>query len=162
MKIISGGQTGADLGGVDAAIACGVPYGGMIPSGRRYELGAIPDNYTEFVESDSYNYLVRTEQNVKDSDVTLVFSTTPVQGGTKRTIQFARKHNVPYFVFSYNLTGTLLEDTVETKYAEVLKALLEFDSDVVINVAGSRESKCEGIHKFTKDIITKLIQDLKK
>ena len=33
-KIVSGGQTGADIAGVDAAIACGVHYGGLLPKSR--------------------------------------------------------------------------------------------------------------------------------
>ena len=41
-KIISGGQTGADRGGLDAAIALNVPHGGWCPKGRRAEDGGIP------------------------------------------------------------------------------------------------------------------------
>jgi hypothetical protein len=33
-NIISGGQTGADRGGLDAAIHCGLPHGGWCPRGR--------------------------------------------------------------------------------------------------------------------------------
>ncbi len=33
-KIISGGQTGADRGGLNAAIKLDIPYGGYIPKGR--------------------------------------------------------------------------------------------------------------------------------
>lgn len=33
-KIISGGQTGADRAGLDAAIALGIPHGGWCPKGR--------------------------------------------------------------------------------------------------------------------------------
>ena len=41
-KIISGGQTGADIAGVDAAIFCNFPYGGWLPKGRKTENGAVP------------------------------------------------------------------------------------------------------------------------
>lgn len=34
-KIISGGQTGADQGVLDATIAMGIEYGGWIPTGSR-------------------------------------------------------------------------------------------------------------------------------
>ena len=30
-KIISGGQTGADIAGIDAAIDCNIPYCGWLP-----------------------------------------------------------------------------------------------------------------------------------
>ncbi len=33
-RIVSGGQTGADQGGWDAAIYCDLPYGGWVPRGR--------------------------------------------------------------------------------------------------------------------------------
>ncbi|MCC5850354.1 MAG: hypothetical protein JJU29_19890 [Verrucomicrobia bacterium] len=33
-KIVSGGQTGADRGGLDAAIYCGIPHGGCCQKGR--------------------------------------------------------------------------------------------------------------------------------
>lgn len=44
-KIVSGGQTGADRAGVDAAIECGVPYGGWLPKGRMAEDGKVPARY---------------------------------------------------------------------------------------------------------------------
>jgi hypothetical protein len=34
-KIISGGQTGANRGGLDAAIELGLQHGGFCPKGRR-------------------------------------------------------------------------------------------------------------------------------
>src|SRR5207247_378339 len=45
LVIVSGGQTGADRGALDAALAAGVPCGGWCPRGRRAEDGAIPDRY---------------------------------------------------------------------------------------------------------------------
>lgn len=45
-KIVSGGQTGADRGGWEAAIYCELPIGGWIPKSRKAEDGAIPAKYT--------------------------------------------------------------------------------------------------------------------
>ena len=73
-KIVSGAQTGADRGGLEAAIAKGVPIGGWIPQGRRAEDGVVPEKYAGLVETRSTSYLVRTELNVKDSDATLILS----------------------------------------------------------------------------------------
>jgi hypothetical protein len=36
-RIVSGGQTGADRGGLDAALYCRLPHGGFCPKGRRVE-----------------------------------------------------------------------------------------------------------------------------
>jgi len=44
-RIISGGQTGADRGGLDAAIMLGIKHGGSCPAGRRAEDGGIPLRY---------------------------------------------------------------------------------------------------------------------
>ena len=50
MKIISGGQTGADRAGLDAAIAMGFDYGGAVPKGRRAEDGHISYKYSNLEE----------------------------------------------------------------------------------------------------------------
>ena len=42
IKIISGGQTGADQGALDAAIELDIPHGGWIPKGRLAEDGPLP------------------------------------------------------------------------------------------------------------------------
>jgi len=73
LKIVSGGQTGADRAALDWAIRNGVPCGGWCPKGRRAEDGAIEAKYP-LKESSSRSYLQRTEWNVGDSDGTVVFS----------------------------------------------------------------------------------------
>ena len=40
-RIISGGQTGADRGGLDAAIELGIPHGGWCPKGRRVSASTV-------------------------------------------------------------------------------------------------------------------------
>ena len=44
-KIISGGQTGADQGALDAAIKYDFPHGGWIPKGRLTERGRMKCPY---------------------------------------------------------------------------------------------------------------------
>jgi hypothetical protein len=47
-------------------------------------------------ESPSASCLQRTEWNVRDSDATVLFSIAPsLSGGSKKTVEFARKHNKP-------------------------------------------------------------------
>lgn len=46
-KIISGGQTGADRAGIDAAIESGIDYGGWLPKGRKAEDGVVPETYNQ-------------------------------------------------------------------------------------------------------------------
>jgi len=72
-KFISGGQTGADRGGLDAAIHCDLPHGGWCPKGRKTEDGAIPVE-SHLNEMLAPAYLPRPPANVIDSDVTVIFT----------------------------------------------------------------------------------------
>ncbi len=88
-RIVSGGQTGADRGGLDAAIELGIPHGGWCPKGRKSEDGTIPLIY-QLVETSSSDYKVRTEKNVADSDATVIFTYGKPTGGSKPTANFAK------------------------------------------------------------------------
>ncbi len=72
-KIISGGQTGADQAALDAAMKLDIPHGGWIPRGLITENGPLPDKY-QLEEMPTSRYVGRTEENVIDSDGTLIFS----------------------------------------------------------------------------------------
>ena len=86
-KIISGGQTGADRATLDSAIKHGFPHGGWIPKGRLAEDGPLPAKY-KLKEMPTSSYPAQTEQNVIDSDGTLIISHGKLGGGadlTKKT-----------------------------------------------------------------------------
>jgi hypothetical protein len=80
-KIISGGQTGADQGALDAAIELDIPHGGWAPKGRKTEAGPLSPKY-QLNEMPSASYPARTEHNVVDSDGTLILSHVPLTGGS--------------------------------------------------------------------------------
>jgi hypothetical protein len=73
LRIVSGGQTGADRAALDWAINAGLEHGGWCPKGRKAEDGVIRPQYV-LKESSSANYVQRTEWNVRDSDGTVIFS----------------------------------------------------------------------------------------
>merc|ERR1712150_169946 len=89
-RIVSGGQTGVDSAGLDAAMHCGIPCGGWCPAGRRSDEGIIPEYYP-LKETPKRNYLQRTEWNVRDSDgtVLLVWQRLIPGRGTDKTRKFA-------------------------------------------------------------------------
>ena len=89
-KIISGGQTGADRAALDVAIKFIIPHGGWIPKGRITEEGPLPDKY-KLQEMSTSSYPVRTEQNVIDSDGTLIISHGELTGGSAYTRKMAMK-----------------------------------------------------------------------
>jgi hypothetical protein len=76
-KIVSGGQSGADIAALDFAIERGIPHGGWCPRGRKAEDGTI-DPRCNLQETPSGDYIQRTEWNARDSDGTVVFSIAPL------------------------------------------------------------------------------------
>lgn len=133
-RIVSGGQTGVDRAALDVAIAHGIAHGGWCPRGRRAEDGRISDRYT-LREHDSPDYAARTEQNVVDSDATLVLTIGTPEGGTALTVRLAARHARPSLVVD-------LDDP--TAPASVV-AWFRTNGVAVLNVAGPRESTRPGI-----------------
>lgn len=141
-KIISGAQAGADRAGIDAAIACGVPYGGKVPAGRRAEDGPIADHYECLEEITEHNYIVRTEANVADADLTIVFTRGTPYSGSRKTIEFAWKHGRPFLHIDLVHTGMNIK-SISNIIISWIEATQQ--DELIINIAGSRESTCKGI-----------------
>jgi predicted Rossmann-fold nucleotide-binding protein len=146
-KIISGAQTGADRGGLKAAIALGIMVGGWVPKGRRAEDGEVPEIYP-VKETPSTDYPQRTEWNVRDSDATIIFAWGDIfaSRGSMLTKAMADKHEKPSCII--NLKG--MSDR------EAAKIVFEFIQKVdptTLNVAGSRESKASGIEAKVEHIL---------
>jgi len=144
-KIISGGQTGADQGALDAAIKLGIPHGGWIPKGRPTENGKLPDKY-KLKEMPTKSYPKRTEQNVIDSDGTLIITHGKLTGGSKLTQKVAKKHDRPCIHIDLNKTLVFMASS------EINSWIIENGIEV-LNVAGSRASKDAEIYKDSFDIV---------
>lgn len=162
-RIVSGGQTGADRGGLDAAIHCGLPHGGWCPKGRKAEDGAIPARYA-MQEMSSTDYLRRTEQNVIDSDATLVFTLGRATGGSLRTLEFAHGHEKPWLHIDVD---ELSRERAVATVVDWLEGRDDGDHDeymakppenCVLNVAGSRESKADGIQELVCAIMVDVLR----
>ena len=164
-RIVSGGQTGADRGGLDAAVYCNLPHGGWCPTGRKAEDGRIPDKY-QLEEMGSGDYLKRTKQNVLDSDATVVFSFGPPKGGSLRTIEFAHAAEKPFHSIDVNLEG---RERAVKQIVGWLRGEIAFDyddyvarvpEDCVLNVAGTRESKADGIQDLVCAIMVDVLREV--
>jgi hypothetical protein len=149
-RIVSGGQTGADRGGLDAAIAFGVPHGGWCPKGRRAEDGVIPEMY-DLTETESPDYAVRTERNVVDSDGTLIVSRGPLSGGSALTARFAHRRGKP--CLHIDLTRWSRQKNGMNPIAHKIVQWLERHQIAVLNIAGPRASHCPGIRRDVKDLL---------
>lgn len=146
-KVVSGGQTGVDRAGLDAALEAGIPVGGYCPKGRLSEDGTVPECYP-LIELTRGGYPARTEQNVVESDGTLVLNVWRVSGGTRVTVDCAKKHGRPFLVVA-------LDNMPQV--ADVL-AWLELHGIKTLNVAGPRESKCLGVYRQALDFLRVLFK----
>lgn len=138
-RIVSGGQTGVDRAALDVAIDLGIPHGGWCPKGRLAEDGTIPSRYS-LQEMESADYTVRTEQNVLDSDGTLILYQRRLQGGTLLTHRLAKRHQKPLLRYRLDLAPRI--DTV-------IRWLVENDIKT-LNVAGPRGSSSPEIEEMTR------------
>jgi hypothetical protein len=146
-KIVSGGQTGVDRGALDTAIALGIPHGGWCPKGRLAEDGRIPDRY-RLTENTSSDYAVRTEQNVLESDGTLILCVGVPVEGTALTCRLARKHDKP----------CLVVDLAERSEPRATWEWIAAHGIAVLNVAGPRESAHPGIQKKAAAYLSRVLK----
>ena len=151
-KIVSGGQTGVDRAGLEAAIALGLPYGGWVPKGRLAEDGAVPPRYVGMQEHSSSNYAVRTKANVRDSDATLIIAPClPLTGGTMLTLRTAEPLSRPHHVACLDAANAMDEAT------SWLRSFQPVDRPFVLNVAGPRESGAPGIQERATAFLCQLL-----
>ena len=151
-KIVSGGQTGVDRGGLEAAIALGLPYGGWVPKGRIAEDGTVPLKYAGMQEHASRNYAERTKANVRDSDATLIIAPSlPLSRGTMLTLRTAERLHRPHHVACFEHANTM---------DETVRWLLSFqhvERPFVLNIAGPRESGAPGIQERATKFLCQLL-----
>jgi hypothetical protein len=138
-KIRSGGQTGADLGGLVAAKQLGLETGGYIPKGFLTECGPCPalGELYGLVETRTATYPLRTRLNVRNSDATAWFGRLNSRG-YHCTRDAADDYEKPFRVIS----------TPEA----LIEFLDEFNVEE-LNVAGNRASRNPDIHRFTAETI---------
>jgi hypothetical protein len=150
-KIISGGQTGVDRAALDVAMRLGKPHGGRIPKGRLAEDGPLPAHY-QLQEMPTEAYEARTEQNVLDSDGTLLISRGSPTSGTDYTRRMALKHGKHLLHIDLNL-GQNPADA-----ASLIASWIEINRIETLNVAGPRASGDPGIYMDAVHILTHLLQ----
>jgi len=148
-KIISGGQTGADQAALDVAIELGIPHGGWIPKGRKTESGILPEKY-KLKEMPTASYPKRTEQNILDSDGTLIISHGKLTGGSALTKRLAKKHDRPFLHIDLDATNPFAA-------VKAISYWLSKHNIEILNVAGPRLSKEPRIYDEVKKILSSVI-----
>lgn len=149
-KIISGHQTGADIAAIDAAIANGFPCGGCVPKGRKTEIGPLAEKYIA-QEMKTGGYPRRTEQNVIDSDGTVIFSHGRLSGGSDLTRKLAVKHGKPW------LHVDLAVNDAEAAVSMIFLFISE-SRTTVLNVAGPRASSDSKIYGAVYQVMDTVIR----
>ena len=146
LKIISGGQSGADRAALDFAMEHGFVCGGWCPAGRMAEDGTIPEKYP-LKETGSSDPSERTIMNVNDSDGSLIVYRRELDEGTRHTIQFAKEVRKPIYIIKQ-------DDTINR---EEFLIWMDVNNIKVLNVAGPRESNDRGVYGFTFDVLNRLL-----
>lgn len=148
-KIVSGGQTGVDRAGLDAAIHHNIPHGGWCPRGRRAEDGRIDGKY-QLIETAGHDYAMRTEYNVRDSDGTLILNIGRLEGGTAYTVHIAESLHKPCLI---------MHIPISVDNAEVSSWIKE-NNIQILNIAGPRESKYPGIYNKALTELTRILSSI--
>lgn len=149
--MISGGQTGADQGGLLAAFDCDVRTGGTAAFGYKTSFGANPLLEVLGLKH-AGTYSTRTRQNVCDSDGTVIIAFNPNSSGSVLTKQIAEIEKKPLFIidlkkivhnfFNFGNLDDVSEDEIKNIAAASTDVLNFIKSKElgVLNVAGNRES----------------------
>jgi len=149
-KIISGGQTGVDRAGLDAAIALNIDHGGYVPKGRKAEDGQVPLKY-QMEELARGGYPARTKKNIEESDGTLVFCQGKPSTGTKLTVDHAEQINKPCLVLDLDAVSRLTA-------VGMIRSWIEQHGIEVMNVAGPRLSGAPFLATMAKRILIEALE----
>ena len=160
IELMSGGQSGADRGAMDAARDFGIPVGGWCPAGGWAEDLPEPPGiralYPQMKETPLADVAQRTEWNIRDSSCCLVLN-TPSQGtspGTDIGYALYEKYNVPHFEIQLGDP-----ETYEAQIARAIEWLDGLADDaIVISMGGPRASEYAGIYDIAYMVATELLQ----
>lgn len=145
LRIVSGGQTGADRAALDWAMRRRVRYGGWCPKGRLAEDGVIDPRY-RLRETPSASYAERTEWNIRDTDGTVIISMKEgLVGGSLLTVNIARRLKKPLLHLCQSLHSA--------DAAARLKAFIAKKKIQVLNVAGPRASEEPALARFVEQVL---------
>jgi outer membrane protein OmpA-like peptidoglycan-associated protein len=147
IRVISGGQTGADQAGLSAAKACGIHTGGTAPLGWLTLKGAKKKLLKSYglKECKTQGYKARTWANVQNSDGTIRFAKNFNSPGERCTLNALNRIRKPYFDVDLNKLTT-----PEKTYIEIDRVTkwLQKNHIQILNVAGNAETLKTGTAVF--------------
>lgn len=142
-----------DRAALDVALKHHVKCGGWCPAGRTDEEGKIPDRYP-LKDLKKGGNEERTEQNVRDSDGTIIIYFHELSGGTAHTVDCCIQARQPHRLI--DAAKYLPEDAATLMVAFVV------DHDVeVLNIAGPRASQWAGAYAYAFRAVDVLVTRVK-
>lgn len=178
--IVSGGQTGADIAGLQAARSFNFKTGGWAPKNWQTEDGNKESELRNYgLKEHTGGYRPRTIQNVKDSDITVIVSRKWNSPGTILTMNACKRaskpfialredgsvyliHNLPKLQNSINKSSKIKNDDdmdmIERGITEIAQTLSEYQT---INVAGNAENNAPGIENKAYNLFYEIFSKLK-
>jgi hypothetical protein len=162
LVIQSGGQTGVDRAALDFAVSHHVPCRGWCPKGGWAE--DFPDppgllsKYPQLRETPSVQPPQRTAWNVRDSHATLILLhgvSIEKSPGTVFALQMAKL----VFLRPYHAVDIASAGDVEKAARWVEKIADVFGAaQLVLNIAGPRESECPGIGSDSSRVLPQILE----
>lgn len=153
--IISGGQTGADMGGLKAAQAIGLKTGGNAAKSYKTEDGQNKEleSLYNLTDHKKLDYKQRNIENVKEADATILFGHLSSRGAIV-TKNACKSYTKPLLEISDDVI-----DEIGTT-AKIERFLVEqfpflYSKRGILNIAGNRESKNLGIESRVETVLLK-------
>jgi hypothetical protein len=171
LKIISGGQTGADLAGLRAAQSLGLLTGGYAPKGFKTLKGAQPQlALFGLLELPGSSYSDRTLKNVLAADATVIIAQDMESSGTKLTLKYCEgrkpvhKIKVDRQPGGFAIDDSVNLDEIAIKLVDMAKAkLLAWPQQpFVLNIAGNSSKSAPNIFLPTYMIVIQLLVKMER
>ena len=154
MKIISGGQTGADLAGIDIAKDLGFKTGGSAPKGWKTSNGPQQKLLKSYnLKESKEGYKGRTWENVRDSNATIRLAVDFESPGEKCTM-----HAINYFKKPW-----IDIDLLDPKPIREVIEFLVLIKPSILNIAGNTQhTKGHDISRMTYYYLRDVLKEYKR
>jgi hypothetical protein len=161
ISIRTGGQSGVDRAALDHAIQHGLPYGSWCPRGGWAEdyptAPGVLAPYPRLSETPSRETLQRTAWNVRDSHATLILVRGDELLRSPGTV-FTRQAAELLFLRPFLVVDIAHEEALEQARAWLSRVAAGLGAgELVLHVAGPRESEARGIHGDARRFLEALL-----
>jgi hypothetical protein len=162
-KVISGGQTGADVGGLIAAVFHDIQPGGYMPKDWITQAGRRPE-YAAMFNMDEHpgSYKERTWANVEASDATIRIACDLTTAGERCTLNAIRNFNKPSFDVKLDKDRPTIEYSCVQSIVNWIQQLqlLNKSTSFILNVAGNSHKTWAGMQSYTVSLLSYVFMNL--